>query len=343
LKHALTLPGVHLHLHIFTHGDNKSTKDFNPIPRFILENLNDVLHFVHILDVPPAILPLDSTTPRPYPDSYPWAPFENVTVTQTKTKVARLPVSFIRGLAPMLSSLRRLTLWIPWHIQSLGTVLSAIRYLPRCLNELCIYETRRELRQFSGIEEAHEPIQLPNLEELSFIDFNTDVEIAETISSLLNCPLLETFKFNTWILSTEYYYPPKLLIWMNAQHPNITCLSLVCEVRLAKHTGEEIFDTLTKPGYGGIWLFPCLNAINISAQREEDLEPLKALAMARFVAEDVLSLNSIVISTALVREDVDYGFIDQHLLNSCVKYLRMIVPNVAVKELHGPFEIDGSP
>ncbi len=65
--------------------------------------------------------------------------------------------------------------------------------------------------------------------------------------------------------------------------------------------------------------------------------------MARFMTEDVLSLNSIVISTALVREDVDYGFIDQHLLNSCVKYLRMIVPNVAVKELHRPFEIDGSP
>lgn len=241
LTRVLALRNVQFHMHIITRGENKSTKDFNPIPRFILDKLSDKLQFIQILDVPPALSSSD-TTVRPYPDSYDWEPFVNKTVAHASTKIARLPIPFIKGLAPVLTNLRRLTLWIPGHIGDVGVILSALRCLPRSLNELCIFETRKDGRQFSGMEDEHERIDFPELAELTFVDFDAIMEVTEAISRSLACPLLKTIGFNTWIHSAESYYHPNLLNWVDAQHPRIKELSLICEVRQVSMSLGDAFD-----------------------------------------------------------------------------------------------------
>jgi len=187
-------------------------------------------------------------------------------------------------------------------------------------------------------------VELPYLEELSFVDFSVDDKVAESISGLLDCPVLKTFKFDTWMIRPETYHSPNLLNWIHVQYPVVTCLSLICEVRKAGDLGREILEALLKPSVGGKWLFPCLNELHISMQREEDLSSLETLARARFIAEEISSLKAIVIRTALTHEDivVDYGFIDQNSMDFCLKSLQIIVPSVVVKELRRPFEVDGN-
>ncbi|KLO06724.1 hypothetical protein SCHPADRAFT_1002168 [Schizopora paradoxa] len=343
LTRVLALRNVQFHLHIITRGDNKSTKDFNPIPRFILDKLSNKLQFIHILDVPPALSSSD-TTVRSYPDSYDWAPFENKSVIHASTKVARLPVPFIKGLAPVLSSLRRLTLWIPGHIGDVGVILSALRCLPRGLNELCIFETRKDGRQFSGMEGELERIEFPELKELTFIDFDAIMEVSEAISRSLDCPLLKAIGFNTWSHIAEVYYNPNLLNWIDAQHPRINRLSLICEVRQKREAENELFAALSNSSLEGTWLLPHLNELEISIQREEDLDSLETLAMARFMSSNTSCLNAIIVRTTRIREEgenINNGFIEDGLMESCLSRVRKIVPNVIVKELDRSFEVDG--